>query len=142
MVLHKEKPIHCCYATSFCVFPASIVKSDTTFRLRHLKVLKFIQHCYCCMSLILTAVLEGSFSTFFWLIICFLLVLQMETPNMPNSPSAALRELNIMDCMWEKCLVLCFEICRHLMSLKQAGDISIIASQCHSLEHPQSTSKH
>lgn len=28
------------------------------------------------------------------------------------------------------------------MPLKQAGDISIIASQCHSLEHPQSTSKH
>lgn len=28
------------------------------------------------------------------------------------------------------------------MPLKQAGDISIIASQCHSLEPPQSTSKH
>lgn len=28
------------------------------------------------------------------------------------------------------------------MSLKQAGDISIMTSQCHSLEHPQSTSKH
>lgn len=28
------------------------------------------------------------------------------------------------------------------MPLKQAGDVSIIAPQCHSLEHPQSTSKH
>lgn len=28
------------------------------------------------------------------------------------------------------------------MSLKQAGEILIIASQCHTLEHPQSTSKH